>query len=88
MKKPPHSSEVFLGGIPRTLTQEELEELCAPAGEIFATRLLKDISTGQNRGYAFVTFKTREAAAKAIEIVNGAQLREDLLLYSLFRKRT
>eukprot|EP00240_Pyramimonas_obovata_P003932 CAMPEP_0118924716 /NCGR_PEP_ID=MMETSP1169-20130426/2725_1 /TAXON_ID=36882 /ORGANISM="Pyramimonas obovata, Strain CCMP722" /LENGTH=355 /DNA_ID=CAMNT_0006865847 /DNA_START=568 /DNA_END=1632 /DNA_ORIENTATION=- len=75
LKKPPHSSEIFLGGIPRSLTKEELEELCQEHGDVFEIRLLKDVTTGQNRGYAFVVFKTREAAAKAIEKLNGSEIK-------------
>jgi len=75
LKKPPHSSEIFLGGIPRSLTQEELEELCAAHGAVYEIRLLKDLTSGQNRGYAFVTFTTRESAANAIKALNGTEMK-------------
>jgi heterogeneous nuclear ribonucleoprotein R len=32
---PPHGSEVFIGGLPRDITEEDLRELCEPLGEIF-----------------------------------------------------
>jgi heterogeneous nuclear ribonucleoprotein R len=31
---PPHGSEVFIGGLPRDITEEDLRELCEPFGEI------------------------------------------------------
>ena len=51
--------------------QEELEEVCTPIGEVHEIRLLKDVTTGQNRGYAFVGFKSPEAAQEAIKTLNG-----------------
>eukprot|EP00854_Cymbomonas_tetramitiformis_P020395 gene20395-24428_t len=79
LKKPPHSSEVFIGGIPRSLTDEELEEICKPLGEVHEIRLLKDsVSAGQNRGYAFVAFTNKADAAKAIESLNNAEVRATL----------
>ena len=35
---PPHGSEVFIGGLPRDATEEDLRELCEPFGEIFEVR--------------------------------------------------
>jgi heterogeneous nuclear ribonucleoprotein R len=32
---PPQGSEVFLGGLPRDTTEEDLRELCEPLGEIY-----------------------------------------------------
>lgn len=32
---PPHGSEVFIGGLSRDISEEDLRELCEPLGEIF-----------------------------------------------------
>ena len=32
---PPHGSEVFIGGLPRDITEDDLCELCEPLGEIY-----------------------------------------------------
>lgn len=32
---PPHGSEVFIGGLPKDIVEEDLHELCEPIGEIF-----------------------------------------------------
>lgn len=32
---PPHGSEVFIGGLPRDVTEEDLGDLCESLGEIF-----------------------------------------------------
>ncbi|XP_010456998.1 PREDICTED: glutamic acid-rich protein-like [Camelina sativa] len=39
---PPHGSEVFIGGLPRDVGEEDLRDLCEEMGEIFEVRLMKD----------------------------------------------
>lgn len=64
---PPQGSEVFVGGLPRDTTEEDLRELCEPLGEIFEVRLMKDKETKENKGFAFVTFTAKDVAQRAIE---------------------
>ncbi|TVU49188.1 hypothetical protein EJB05_00486 [Eragrostis curvula] len=66
---PPHGSEVFIGGLPRDITEEDLRELCEPFGEIHEVRLTKDRETKENKGFAFVTFTDKDAAQRAVEDV-------------------
>jgi heterogeneous nuclear ribonucleoprotein R len=35
MALPPHGAEVFIGGLPREIIEEDLRELCDPFGEIY-----------------------------------------------------
>ena len=37
---PPHGSEVFIGGLPRDVIEDELRDLCEPIGEIFEVMIL------------------------------------------------
>ena len=37
---PPHGSEVFIGGLPKDVTEDELRDLCEPIGEIFEVIIL------------------------------------------------
>lgn len=37
---PPHGSEVFIGGLPKDASEEDLKELCEPIGEIFEVATL------------------------------------------------
>ena len=32
---PPHGSEVFIGGLPKDVSEEDLRDLCEPIGEIY-----------------------------------------------------
>ena len=64
------SSQIFVGKIPRDLFEDELVPLFEKAGPIWDLRLMMDPLSGLNRGYAFVTFCTKEAAQEAVKLVS------------------
>ncbi|KAG6395278.1 hypothetical protein SASPL_145920 [Salvia splendens] len=70
---PPHGSEVFIGGLSRDISEEDLRELCEPLGEIFevlhhyADKVLKNRDTGESKGFAFVL------VLKIIELIKDPQ---------------
>ncbi|KAI4328971.1 hypothetical protein L6164_021281 [Bauhinia variegata] len=80
---PPHGSEVFIGGLPRDVIENELRELCDSMGDILEVRLMKDRDTGEGKSYAFVGFKTKEAAQKAIEELHNKEFKGKTLRCSL-----
>ena len=45
--------------------EQDLQDLFRPFGDISRIFLAKDKNTGQSKGFAFITFRTREDAAKA-----------------------
>jgi heterogeneous nuclear ribonucleoprotein R len=61
--------QVFCGKIPRDMYEDELIPLFEKCGLIWDLRLMMDPMTGQNRGYAFVTFTNRDAAQQAVREV-------------------
>lgn len=38
-------------------------------------RIIKDRDSGESKGYAFISFKTKEAAQKAIEDLHGKEVK-------------
>ncbi|KAL0388950.1 UNVERIFIED_CONTAM: Heterogeneous nuclear ribonucleoprotein Q [Sesamum radiatum] len=71
---PPHGSEVFIGGLSRDISEEDLRELCEPFGEIFEAKA---------RGFAFVAFRTKDVAQKAIEELHSKEFKGRTLRCSL-----
>ncbi|XP_054576840.1 heterogeneous nuclear ribonucleoprotein R isoform X3 [Eptesicus fuscus] len=67
--QPGIGTEVFVGKIPRDLYEDELVPLFEKAGPIWDLRLMMDPLSGQNRGYAFITFCGKEAAQEAVKLV-------------------
>ncbi|XP_026225024.1 probable RNA-binding protein 46 isoform X2 [Anabas testudineus] len=71
---PPRGCEVFVGKIPRDMYEDELVPLFERAGRIYEFRLMMEFS-GENRGYAFVMYTNREAAQRAIQMLDNYELR-------------
>lgn len=59
-------SKIFVGGLDFRLTNEELKQHFVQFGEIDSAVILKDINTGQSRGFGFVTFKDEAVAQDLI----------------------
>ncbi|KAM8832591.1 heterogeneous nuclear ribonucleoprotein Q-like isoform 3-T4 [Spinachia spinachia] len=73
--QPNIGTEIFIGKIPRDLFEDELVPLFEKAGPIWDLRLMMDPLSGLNRGYAFVTFCTKEAAQEAVKLCNNHEIR-------------
>ncbi|XP_028296310.1 heterogeneous nuclear ribonucleoprotein Q-like isoform X2 [Gouania willdenowi] len=73
--QPTVGTEIFIGKIPRDLFEDELVPLFEKAGPIWDLRLMMDPLSGLNRGYAFVTFCTKEAAQEAVKLCNNCEIR-------------
>nr|ABD32695.2 RNA-binding region RNP-1 (RNA recognition motif); Calcium-binding EF-hand [Medicago truncatula] len=75
LSRPPHGSEVFIGGLPRDTSDDDVRELCEPMGDIVEIKLIKDRETGESKGYAFVGYKTKEVAQKAIDDIHNKEFK-------------
>ncbi|KAJ8959522.1 hypothetical protein NQ314_006259 [Rhamnusium bicolor] len=73
---PGSGCEVFCGKIPKDMYEDELIPLFEVCGTIWDLRLMMDPMTGTNRGYAFVTFTTRDAAQLAVQKLNDYEIRK------------
>lgn len=58
------TKKIFVGGIPLTLTEDELREYFSSYGDIIEHQIMLDHVTGRSRGFGFVTFDSEEAVEK------------------------
>ncbi|XP_059627639.1 heterogeneous nuclear ribonucleoprotein Q-like [Cornus florida] len=72
---PPHGSEVYIGSIPQDTSEEDLRSFCKSIGEVTEVRIMKGKDSSENKGFAFVTFRTVELASKAIEELNNTEFK-------------
>jgi len=68
------SNRIYVGGLPYSVSDQELSDLFSQHGAIESARVISDKFTGQSRGFGFVEMKTDEDAKKAIAALNGTQL--------------
>ncbi|KAL8227845.1 hypothetical protein R6Q57_015429 [Mikania cordata] len=80
---PPHGSEVFIGGLLRDVVEEDLSELCEPFGEVVEIRLVRNRDTNESKGFAFVAFRSKDVAQKAIEELHNKEFKGRTLRCSL-----
>lgn len=71
---------IYVGNLPFDATQDQLEDLFAPFGQVESVRIITDRLTGQPRGFAFVQFANKDEGQQAIDKLNnkdflGKQLR-------------
>ncbi|KAL4194592.1 hypothetical protein AMTRI_Chr05g69390 [Amborella trichopoda] len=64
--KGPRTKKIFVGGIPTSLTDDELKEYFSSYGEVVDHQIMLDHGTGRSRGFAFVTFKNDETVDEII----------------------
>ncbi|KAJ7298244.1 hypothetical protein O6H91_05G052000 [Diphasiastrum complanatum] len=57
--------EVFVGGLDRDATEEDLKKVFERVGEVKEVRLMKSFHTGKNKGFAFVQYATASQAKHA-----------------------
>lgn len=67
-------NKLFVGNLSFGTTQADLEAAFAAAGEVREVAIPVDRTTGQPRGFAFVTMANAEGTANAISQLNGATL--------------
>ena len=56
---------LYVGNLPYSTGEAELQELFSKAGTVESVRVMRDAATGRARGFAFVEMSTDEEAQKA-----------------------
>ena len=66
--------KLYVGNLPYTIGEAELQELFGKAGNVETVRVMRDMATGRARGFAFVEMATDEEAQKAVTEFNDYEL--------------
>jgi RNA recognition motif-containing protein len=73
-RRNPMGSKIYVGGLPYSATEAQLNDLFAVHGTVESARVITDKFTGQSRGFGFVEMTTAEEAKAAITALNGTQM--------------
>jgi cold-inducible RNA-binding protein len=68
------SVRLYVGNLPFSISEQEVEELFRQLGVVESTNLVTDRDTGRSRGFAFVEMESRESAEAAIASLNGHEI--------------
>jgi RNA recognition motif-containing protein len=67
-------NRLYVGNLPFTTTEIELQDMFAQAGAVTEVLLMQDKFTGKSRGFAFVTMATEAEALNAVKELDGKQI--------------
>ena len=79
---------IFIAGLNYNISDSELSELFTAYGEVSSARVIKDRQTGRSKGYGFVEMTDDEAGKKAIEELNGQEVKGRAIVVSEARPKT
>ena len=67
--------KLFVKNIHKDVNEAELEGIFAVHGEILSTKIIYDRADWSSKGFGFVEFEKKADALKAIEAMNGKELK-------------
>jgi len=67
-------TRLFVGNLPYTAGNADLEKVFAEAGEVSSVMVVSDRFSGQSKGFAFVEMGSKEDAQAVIQKFNGQEL--------------
>tara|TARA_Y100000814_G_scaffold255530_1_gene203918 strand:- start:367 stop:753 length:387 start_codon:yes stop_codon:yes gene_type:complete len=67
--------KLFVGRLPFEISEEELSRAFSEHGKIDSIHIAKDRESGKSKGFAFVTFPSKEEAKAAIKAMNGSEIK-------------
>ncbi len=65
--------KIYVGNLPFSATEDEVEELFAPFGEVISVKLITDRDTGRARGFGFVEVEDA-ALEEAVAQLDGSDM--------------
>ena len=66
--------KLYVGNLPYETGEQDLQTLFATAGTVDSVNVMRDMSTGRARGFAFVEMATDEEAQNAVTMLNNSSL--------------
>ena len=66
---------IFVGSLPWATEEDELRSSFEAYGEVTSARIITDKFTGRSKGFGFVEMPDDEAAQKAIDELDGSEMR-------------
>lgn len=64
---------IYVGNIPFSASEDDLQDLFAPHGEVLSVTFISDRETGRFRGFAFVEMEDA-GALTAIDALEGSEM--------------
>jgi len=78
---------LFMVNVPHNCSDDELTAWVQSSGiEVTRVRVIRDLVSGASPSFAYVDIEERVAVADAVEMLNGHNIRERIIMVSEARK--
>jgi cold-inducible RNA-binding protein len=64
---------LYCGNLPYSVRSSDLEQMFSEHGEVVSAQVIEDRETGRSKGFGFVEMGSDDAAAAAIESLDGTE---------------
>lgn len=68
----PNGFVIYAFGLPRDCVEHELEELFRRYGDVYRVYIVKNYTTGESKGYSFITMRNYDEACHAIDSLHNS----------------
>ena len=68
------AKRIYVGGLPYSTTDQDLEAMFTPSGQVNSAQVVSDRYSGQSKGFGFVEMENEADANKAINALTGTMM--------------
>ncbi len=79
---------IYLGNLPYNIKEDEILEIFEEYGEVSSAKIVTDKFSGRSKGFGFVEMANDEDAKRAIEELNGAEIKGRNITVNQAREKT
>ncbi len=79
---------IYLGNLPYNIKEDEILEIFEEYGEVSSAKIITDKFSGRSKGFGFVEMPNDDDANKAIEELNGAEIKGRNITVNQAREKT
>lgn len=79
---------IYVGNLSKDVTDEDLQALFSEYGSIKSVKIIKDLFSGESRGFGFIEMPGSTEAQKAINELNTKELKGQKLVVNEARPRS
>lgn len=70
---------IFVGNLSRDVTEDDLQKAFEAFGQVKSVKVIKDLFSGESKGFGFVEMQAKAEAQSAINGLNGKELKDERL---------
>ncbi len=78
---------IYIGNLHYNVNEEELKEIFKEYGEVMSVKIITDKYSGRSKGFGFIEMLNDEEANKAIDNLNGTEIRGRKVIVNQAKER-